>query len=136
MGVALRDVPAYSVQKKPINLGGGGRVIGIYFEKILLRLSISPIVQAFTILKQKEGDEEGYLRVKCKLCNSDVFEFSEYVVREQRHVVVETYNFHWQTAMGTLRRRWDNVAHHREIKTFPYHVHTQDGNVKESEPMS
>ena len=27
--------------------------------------------------------------------------------------------------------RWDNAPHHREIRTFPHHVHTKDG-VKES----
>ena len=111
-------------------------MIQTYFEQILLRLSISQAVRHFTILKQKESDEEGYLRVRCTLCNGDMFEGSEYVLCEPKSIVIETYSFHWQAAVGTLQRRWDNVAHHHEIKTFPHHVHTQNGEVKESEPMS
>jgi len=30
--------------------------------------------------------------------------------------------------------RWDTAPHHKELKTFPYHVHLADG-VKESRPV-
>lgn len=36
-----------------------------------------------------------------------------------------------QKENGELIIRWDNAPHHREIRTFPHHVHTKDG-VKES----
>lgn len=51
--------------------------------------------------------------------------------------MVETYTFHWQKPDGVFVRRWDNVKHHEEIPTFPYHVHDKDeGNVNQSEPMN
>lgn len=36
---------------------------------------------------------------------------------------METYTFHWQTADGKLRKRWDNVPHHKDVDTFPNHLH-------------
>lgn len=36
---------------------------------------------------------------------------------------IERYSFHWQRADGSLIRRWDNAPHHREISSFPHHVH-------------
>ena len=32
---------------------------------------------------------------------------------------------------NNLISRWDTAPHHRDLKTFPYHVHLPDG-VKES----
>jgi len=26
-------------------------------------------------------------------------------------------------ARGKLRKRWDNAPHHKEVETFPYHIH-------------
>jgi len=31
--------------------------------------------------------------------------------------------------------RWDNASHHKEISTFPYHVHNKNG-VNKSKPMT
>lgn len=110
-------------------------MIHAYIENILLRLSISPIVQSFKILKQREADDEGYIRIKCLLFNGDVLEFSEYLIIGQNLLIVKSYNFHWQKSDGTLIMRWDNVEHHQEIKTFPHHFHLGDEKVSESEPM-
>lgn len=98
-------------------------MIRSYLENILLRLSISPIIHSFKIIKQREGDDEGYIRVKSILINDDIFEFSEYLIMEKNLLIVKRYNFHWQNPDGTLIMRWDNVEHHQEIETFPYHVH-------------
>ena len=111
-------------------------MIHTYIENILLRLSISPVVQSFKILKQREADDEGYIRVKCFLFNGDVLEFSEYLIVEQNLIIVKSYNFHWQKSDGTLIMRWDNVEHHREIRTFPDHVHNGEEKAGDSEPMN
>lgn len=38
-----------------------------------------------------------------------------------------SYRFHLMDAQKTLIRRWDSAPHHREFKTFPFHMHTPDG---------
>jgi hypothetical protein len=50
---------------------------------------------------------------------------------------VTKYRFHWQSADGQLRKRWDNAADHPEVPTRPHHIH--DGvaaNVLPHEPIS
>ena len=38
-----------------------------------------------------------------------------------------SYRFHLMDARQALVRRWDSAPHHREFKTFPFHMHTPDG---------
>jgi len=33
------------------------------------------------------------------------------------------YSYHWLNAEKNVILRWDNAPHHREIETFPHHVH-------------
>lgn len=45
------------------------------------------------------------------------------------------YSFHWQDHHNQLIVRWDNSAHHRQITTFPFHLH-KPGGIEESDPMT
>ncbi len=38
-----------------------------------------------------------------------------------------SYRFHLMDAEKALIRRWDSAPHHRELKTFPFHMHTPEG---------
>jgi hypothetical protein len=38
-----------------------------------------------------------------------------------------SYRFHLMDAEKTLIRRWDSAPHHRELNTFPFHMHTPNG---------
>ena len=82
------------------------------------------------------GSNDGFIRVKCILECGDVLEFAEYVeCSTSGRIVRETYSYHWQTVKGHLIKHWDNAPHHREIATFPDHLH--DGHyVRESKPMT
>lgn len=44
------------------------------------------------------------------------------------------YRFHYMTKNSKLISRWDSAPHHKEVATFPYHVHTLQG-VKESKKV-
>ncbi len=94
-----------------------------YIEDIIRDLSVSSAVASFSVLKIEVGDEQGYVRIKCKLSNGDIFEFAEYVIIRKSKIYVETYTFHWQTTDGKLRKRWDNVPHYKDLDTFPNHLH-------------
>lgn len=107
-----------------------------YLEGIIGELSVSPVVFSFTVVKREVGDEEGYIRIKCSLANGDFLEFAEYVEARKAGVYTETYSFHWQTSGKRLIKRWDNVKHHKEFGTFPYHLHLPDKQVMESKPMN
>lgn len=67
-----------------------------------------------------------------KLTNGDILEFAEYITIRKRKIYVETYSFHWQTADGGLRKRWDNVPHHKDVDTCPNHLHLPDKVISSS----
>jgi len=111
-------------------------MIEAYFEEMLLDLFISAAVSSFRVLRRETSDEEGYIRIKCFLSNGDTLEFSEYVELKGNGVHIVTYTYHWQTAKGPLVTRWDNVEHHKKVKTFPHHLHLSDDTVLDSSPMN
>ena len=106
-----------------------------YIEGIIHDLSVSLAVSSFKVLKIESGEEDGYIRIKCKLANGDIFEFAEYAIIHKGKIHIETYSYHWQTADGVLRRRWDNVPHHKDVDTFPNHLHLPE-KVVSSGPKS
>lgn len=111
-------------------------MIQAYFNDILQSLIVSHIVLSFKVLKQETVDEEGFIRIKCTLANDSILEFAEYVVSLKNNINVETYSYHWQKTSGILIKRWDNVPHHKEIDSFPHHLHLADDKVVKSTQMS
>lgn len=94
-----------------------------YFNDIVERLVVSRAVSSFKISRKELTEDDGYIRIKCNLANGDILEFAEYIVIRKNKVSMETYSYHWQGKAGELLKRWDNVAHHKNVKTFPHHLH-------------
>ncbi len=97
-----------------------------YIKDIIQDLTVSHGVSSFKVLRIEIGEDDGYIRIKCKLLNGDIFEFAEYVIIYKGKIRTETYSYHWQSADGKLRKRWDNVVHHKNLDTFPNHLHLPD----------
>lgn len=111
-------------------------MIDSYFEEIILKLSEAPHVDSFSVIKRKTTGTDGYLRIKAKLISDDTLEISIYCQRIGISVEVIDYRYHWQDKNGSLKRRWDNCKHHKEISTFPFHVHVEKDEIVElSEKM-
>lgn len=111
-------------------------MVETYLDDLTQELLVSHVVPSFKVLKRVFSDEDGYIRVKCSLVNGDTLEFAEYVQVRKSKISIETYSFHWQTADGKLIRRWDNVQHHKNVDTYPHHLHIPDGRAISSEPMN
>lgn len=104
-----------------------------YLEECILLLTVSPIVEHFQVVKRREIETDGYLRVRVMLADKGLLEISLYCQLIEDVVRLIGYRFHWQDKEGKLIRRWDNAKHHHELKTFPHHLHLgEDENVKES----
>ncbi len=86
-------------------------------------LLASPFVTDTRVLHEQSLGNVGYFRIRGKLVNSDEFLFMERFRQRENAIAIEKYSFHWQRADGSLIRRWDNAPHHREISTFPDHLH-------------
>lgn len=85
-------------------------------------LEKSRIAAKYEILDFKGGEDFYFLKLKVKLIDGSVLYVREYVSEEDY-----IYSFHWQDNEGKLRIRWDNAPHHKTIKTFPHHKHTDKG---------
>lgn len=104
-----------------------------YLEECILLLTISPIVDHFQVVKRREMETDGYLRVRAILTDEGLLEISLYCQLAEDVVRLTGYRFHWQNKEGKLIKRWDDARHHPELKTFPHHMHMgEDENVKES----
>ncbi|TAN39323.1 MAG: hypothetical protein EPN24_05435 [Candidatus Methanoperedens sp.] len=51
----------------------------------------------------------------------------EFVKIKNDSITLVKYKYQWQFENGDLITRWDNVPHHREIATFPHHMHDNKG---------
>lgn len=51
--------------------------------------------------------------------DGSVLHFKEVLTPDTRH-----YRNHYTDKESILICRWDSVPHHKNIKTFPYHLHT------------
>ncbi len=81
--------------------------------------------------------DAGYIRIRVRLKNGDLFEISEYVSGGLEVIDRKSYSYHWQTEEGQLIKRWDNAAHHPHVATHPFHVHAgSEPNVLASEVMT
>jgi hypothetical protein len=76
------------------------------------------------------------LRIKYRLQKAQRLEFAEYVQMQAGAVVVITYNYQWQDAHGVLIKRWDNVPHHKELNSFPHHLHVSERQAISSSPIT
>lgn len=81
--------------------------------------------------------DAGYIRIRVRLKNGDLFEISEYFLGSHEEIIRKSYSYHWQNAHGRLIKRWDNASHHAHVATHPFHVHEgSEQNVLASEAMT
>lgn len=112
-------------------------LIELYLDDIELLFISSPIVAEYFVREREARPGEGFIRIRARLVNDDVLEAFEFVVIEAGETNVLTYRIQWQTSEAGLKRRWDNAEHHRQISTFPHHVHIgAEDSVYPSEQMS
>lgn len=110
-------------------------MIAAYFDSIRQTLILDEQVESFKVLREMTGNNDGFIRVKCRLADGSLLEFAEYVQIVSGRISRQTYSYHWQTRKGVLLKRWDNAPHHPEIATFPDHLHKND-LITESKPMT
>ena len=102
-----------------------------HFDTIEVRLIESPVITSYRILRREIGPSDGKIRIKAMLGNGGALEFFEYVAESDTSVPLLKYSFHWQSADGALKRRWDNAPHYPELPDAPHHVHCESEVVQE-----
>ena len=98
--------------------------IGAYLAAVKECLLTDPFVIEFQIVRERQTIVDAHLRVRLRLADHSLLEFSEYVQRtpdDEIHVI--TYSYHWADEDGNLIRRWDNTPHFPDLPGFPHHIH-------------
>ena len=93
------------------------------------RLILSSAVVSFHYIQEEAVGDIGYFRVRCTLIDGSELQLIERFRDAANAPVVEKYSFHWQRSDGTPICRWDNAPHHREVATFPHHLHEGETGV-------
>ncbi len=102
-------------------------MIDTYFRAILTILGRSPIVRSHDIAFDKRGPHAGYVRGDVYFADDSQLHFREFV-STQTGVNRFTYVYHYQSANGDLRFRYDNTPHFPALPSFPHHKHLSDGS--------
>lgn len=98
-----------------------------YYSKIESLLSEFSLITHFSVDFEEITDFIGYIKGKIELMDGSVLYFFEFVEIQNNVPVLVKYKYQWQSPEGNLLKRWDNAPHHREINTFPDHVHDPAG---------
>jgi hypothetical protein len=98
-----------------------------YYSQIEEVIKECPIVTHFSIDFDEIGSNVGYLKGRLELIDGSVLHFIEFVEIKNETAIRIKYKYQWQLENDSLIARWDNVPHHKEISTFPYHIHDNKG---------
>lgn len=68
------------------------------------------------------SEEMGIIKGKIVFVDNYSLDFRELVSAEHTD-----YRFHFMDGNNRLIKRWDSAPHHKEITSFPFHLHTPEG---------
>ena len=105
-----------------------------YLADLKASLTSSPIVYDIDILDEFITSVSGFLECKLIMIDGSVLYVTEYITIHSDEIKRDKYSYHLQKNDQFLIR-WDNAPHHKEISTFPYHIHNKNG-VNKSKPMT
>jgi len=102
-----------------------------YFSKVQRKLeAIKWVVIEQSVNFDFVSDEMGVITGKLVFIDKSILEFMELVSEKEAE-----YRFQHMDKDKGLICRWDSAPHHKEVPTFPYHLHTKKG-IKESKKVN
>ncbi|WP_338818455.1 hypothetical protein MTCOM_23630 [Moorella thermoacetica] len=99
-----------------------------YFAFLKKIASTFALTQEFRLVKEVVTLNKGFIRFIIKFVDGSELHVFEHV---DARLHKTDYSYHWQDENKRLIKRWDNAAHHPEIKTRPHHMH-EKGQIKPS----
>ena len=102
-----------------------------YFSKVQKKLDASRwIIIEQSVNFDFVSEEMGIITGRLVFIDNSILEFMELVSKKEAE-----YRFQFMDKNKDMLFRWDSAPHHKEIATFPYHMHTKKG-VKESKKVN
>ena len=93
-----------------------------YFTEIESMLIASSIVLSFRSSKEEISEDRGWIKGSVIFTNGTQMHLFEYVKIDDSPRIIK-YKYQWQRKDGKLIKRWDNAPHHKELETYPDHIH-------------
>jgi len=94
-----------------------------YFSEVEKKLEgITWLIKKKRIEFNLVSEEMGIIKGKIVFINHYALDFRELVSEEHTD-----YRIHFMNGNNRLIKRWDSAPHHKEIATFPFHLHTPEG---------
>lgn len=90
-------------------------------QEILKLLDNSKVIKSYEILSFEQEGSNYFFKCKISLINGTFL----FVLESFRENSIN-YSYHWQDLENKLIIRWDNAPHHKDLETFPYHMHNPD----------
>jgi len=103
-------------------------MIDDHFEFLKKVANKNPYVKKFRLIREFIGAKKGFIRFVLELRDDSELHVFEYVDLTLHKI---DYSYHWQDKEKKLITRWDNAPHHKEVETFPQHMHEGE-NIKPS----
>jgi len=77
-----------------------------YLTNIKTQLNTSVLINSFQIVEEWNQPDQGYIRVRIQLANSDFLDVAEYFIVSGEICVTERYSYQWMDgAQQHLRKR-------------------------------
>lgn len=106
-----------------------------YYLSVQAAIHTAPHVLRSEIRFEEIDSNECYIRGTLFLLGELELHIAEYVITEPG-IQRPKHRYHLQTMETKLLvSRWDNVAHHPQVASFPHHRHDEKGGVVSSPAM-
>lgn len=95
----------------------------LYFEKVKEKISkLEWLIDRESIETEYDEDADvGIVGGSITFKDGSVLHFKEILMEGGSQ-----YRFHFMDERNNLICRWDTAPHHKELKTFPHHIHLPD----------
>lgn len=102
-----------------------------YFTRVRRKFQeLSWLITSESVAVEWVSEDMGIIRGEVIFLEGTRLDFRELVTEQ-----TIDYRFQYMDRNNVLITRWDTAPHHREIRTFPYHLQPSQG-VSESEKMN
>lgn len=103
-----------------------------HFQRVENVLREFPNIRSYALSKKVYNNQQGMVSGKIVFENGSRLEFLEVIDVGQE--AKPKYRYHFMDKSNRLIFRYDNAAHHPQIKSFPHHKHLANGIKVSAEP--
>lgn len=97
-------------------------------QEIFRLLDNNKLINSYEVLDFRENQYGFFLKLKIQFTDQSILFSKEYF-----SLNVRNYSYHWQNENSKLLIRWDNAPFHKNIETFPHHMHKGKKTLSSSE---